>query len=149
MTYGPPMVVATLSLLSSLLPGQQRNHPSLLLLLRLQPSLHKCQLLEVRAEAVTTVVMGGGPTEETEEIQTPTTITKIVSQIILLIKIVTEVTNLIRRALEPVRMFPTTRAAATGKKVEMRPTAPTPSSAAGCTSSPLVCPEIERSASLK
>ena len=42
--------------------------------------------------------------------------------------------NLTRRVRGPLQTFQTTRAPATGRRAGRRPTAPTPSSAAGCTS---------------
>ena len=97
----------------------------------------------------------GAVAAEGTEVPTPITIEEInpiikIVQISPVVKIKIRIIakSLIKRVLVTVRMSPTTRAAVTGRKAGTRPTAPTPSSAAGCTSSLLAVPRIERLASL-
>ena len=108
---------------------------------------------EAAVVAVEAVVPSPGAEEAVEASLIPTTeeikITKIVQiHPIVKIKIKVQARSLIRRVPDTAQMFQIMRAAVTGRKAGMRPTAPTPSSAAGCTSSPLVCPGIEKLASL-
>ena len=118
------------------------------------PPLSKSPLSqEAAAVAVGAVVASPGAEEAVEASLTPTTegtrITKIVQiHPTVKIKIKVQARSLIRGVPDTAQMSQIMRAAVTGKKVEMRPTAPTPSSAAGCTSLLLAVPRIERLASL-